>query len=128
MVQALTGVNDGSFTRLEVLKDGAMKNVLELVGDASYDDTQVKADIAANAAAAAVNSATTAANSAAIAGHNSTLAQHALDIADKADTSAVYLRATVDAMVAPQATHSLTTLRFSDIDSIGVNTMSIEGG
>ena len=135
MVLALTGVNDGSFTRLEVLKDGAMKNASEIVGDATYDDSQLVQDIAANTAAASSNAASTAANSAAIsaaavdvAAHTSTLSQHTTAIAQKTDGSAVYSRAAVDALLAPQATHSLTTLRFSDIDTLGVNTLTIEGG
>ncbi len=85
-----------------------------MVAGAAYDDTQITA-------AVAVNSASTAANSA-------TLAQHAVDIGGKADISAVYSQATIDAMVAPQATHAVTTLKFADIDSVGVNTLTIEGG
>jgi len=114
MVQALTGVNDGSFTRLEVLDGGTMKNVLELVGEATYDDTQLALDVSANTSSAAANA--------------STLSQHATAIAGKADSSSVYSQATIDAMVAPQATLALTTLKFADIDAIGVNTLTVEGG
>ncbi len=91
-----------------------MRDVLDLLGEASYDDTQLAAGVAANASG--------------LAGHGSTLAQHAADLAGKADTSAVYSRSAVDAMVAPQATQALTTLKFADIDSTGVNTLSIQGG
>ena len=104
--RALTGVQEGSFTRLDVLKDGFVQDVLDLLGEAGYDDSAIAQDVATNAAA--------------IAGHGSALAQHATAISGKADASAVYSRATVDAMVAPQATQALTTLKFADIDSTGV--------
>ncbi len=76
MVQALTGVNDGSFTRLEVLENGAMKNVLDLLGDVTYDDVPLTAAVLANTTSTAVNSAN-------IAVHGSTLTQHATAIAGK---------------------------------------------
>ena len=103
MVQALTGVNDGSFTRLEVLENGVMKNVLDMLGDAYYDDSSLSQDITANAAAVAVNSASTAANTANIAVHSSTLTQHATAITSKADAVTTYSKTEVDAGLATKA-------------------------
>ena len=112
--RALTGVQEGSFTRLEVLKDGSMQDVLDLLGEAGYDDSAIAQGVAANASA--------------IAGHGSALAQHATAIAGKASASSVYTQAEVDSLVAPQATIATTRLKFADIDSLGVNTLTIEGG
>jgi len=53
MSKALTGVNEESFTRLAALKDGTMENILDLLGSAMYDDTQLAQDVAANTSAIA---------------------------------------------------------------------------
>jgi len=49
-------------------------------------------------------------------------------LAQKAESSAVYTQAEVDSLVAPMATLPVTTLQFSDVDGVGVNTLTIEGG
>ena len=89
MVQALTGANDGSFTRLEVLADGTMTNVLELIGSSSYDDTQIVQDVVTVTAATVVNSATAAANAAAIATQAAAVSANSTAIAGKVDNSRV---------------------------------------
>ena len=99
----MTGTTTGAFDSLRIRSPaytGALVEVSSLIAGAAYDDTQIAG----------------------------TLAQHATAIAGKADSSSVYSQATIDAMVAPQATHALTTLKFADIDAIGVNTLTIEGG
>ena len=87
--RALTGVHEGSFTHLEVLENGAMRNVLDLVGSSSYDDTQIVQDIVTVTAATVVNSATASANAAAIATQAAAVSANATAIAGKVDNSRV---------------------------------------
>ena len=100
MVKALTGVNDGSFTRLEVLKDGAMENVLDLLGDATYDDTTISQEVAANTAAISGNTAALATKADAAA----TTAALATKADDAATTAALALKANDAATTAALAT------------------------
>ncbi len=60
-------------------------------------------------------------NAAAIAAANTALGQ-------KANASDVYTKSEVDGLTANSATHEVTTLKFVDVDSLGINTMTIEGG
>ena len=51
MVKALTtGVHEGSFTKLRVLRNGEMIDIIDLVAGIAYDDEDVIEDIASNAA------------------------------------------------------------------------------
>ncbi len=98
----LTGITSGAFDTLKVRDPpftGNLREVADIVVGGAFDPSQLQADIASNAAA----------------------------LATKAESSAVYSQTAVDALVAPQATISLTTLKFSDIDSLGVNTLTIQG-
>ena len=92
----LTGITSGAFDTLKVRDPpftGSLREVTAIVAGGAFDPSQLQADIASNAAA----------------------------LANKAENSAVYSQTAIDALVAPQATLSLTTLKFSDIDSLGVN-------
>ncbi len=131
---SLLGTTVGAFDSLRVRDPPytwSFVEVATLAGASVYDDTQVTQDVAANSSAIATNAAAIAANASAVAAKADDVATTSA-LAGKRDVVDSYTKAQVDnaitAATAATAVVNATVVEFQDIDSLGVNTLSINGG